>query len=68
MLSVFGYTYPCGQLCNLIKNAKSRTRMCLIYERLEGCKQIATTVTELDTPAKAMSNISPTSAFVKQNY
>jgi hypothetical protein len=42
MWLVSGTTCLCEQLYTLMKNVKSRTRMCLTDKHLEGCIQIAT--------------------------
>jgi hypothetical protein len=72
MPSASGCTYFCEQLCSLMKNIKSRTRIFLIYEHLEGCMQIITTEIKLETERllkqKQYRIITLMIAFIKENY
>jgi hypothetical protein len=68
---LFGSNYRFEQLFNLMKNAKSRTKMCLTDELLEGCMRIATTDIKRDTERlfkqKTVSDISLMTDYVKEN-
>jgi hypothetical protein len=49
MSSVFGSNYCCKQLFGLKKNVKSRPKMFLNDEHVEGCMRIATREIKPDT-------------------